>query len=276
MFLSWIIYPTNYPILIILIKVLVTMKKRIMLVLGLILLVNFVSVLSCSANAYSPFNTVTAGDQLSWIVRDYNETNNLVEPCEWWRYSDFTFQGEFVLWVGDVITFTVNNPLLGNGALKIGNLSLALATRDDLGFNLNLFTAPAFPPFQNNSFTPGLLASTNWSAQITAAVKTAEELKGSIMIQTFYQEFLGQSRAVIAFYYSQGDQISNAIYDNATGILLQFYTKHQLWWLGFTITLPSEVPSFVIFFTICALSGLIIIMIVRKKSCSIPHANSRY
>jgi len=270
------IYPTNYPIQNIFIKVLVTMKKQIILVLGLILLVNFVSVLTCSAKAYNPFNTVTSGDQLSWIVRDYNETNNIVEPCEWWRYSDFTFQGEFVLWVGEVITFTVNNPLLGDGALEIGNLTLASATKDDFGFNLNLFTAPAFPPYQNNSFTPGLLSSTNWSAQITAAVKTAEELKGSIMIQTFYQEFLGQNRAVIAFYYTQGDQISNAIYDNETGILLQFYTKHQLWWLGFTITLPSEVPSFVIFFTICALSGLIIIMIVRKKSCSIPHANSRY
>jgi len=248
------------------------MKKQIILILGLILLVNFTLITINDAKAYNPFNTVVSGDKLSWKVCDYNETNNLVEPGEWWRYSDFSYQGEYVLIVGDIITFTVNNPLLGNGALKIGNLTLATATRDDFGFNLNLFTAPAFPPSQNNSFTPGLLSSTNWSAQITAANKTAEELNARIMIQTFYQEFLGQPRAVIAFYYMQGDQITNAIYDNQTGILLQYYSKHELWWLGFTIyTLPSEIPSFIIFLTLCALLGLVIFMIIKKKSSPIPH-----
>jgi hypothetical protein len=244
------------------------MKKQIVLVLGLILLVNSLLVLSPSVKAYNPFNTVVSGDQLLWKVCDYNETNNLDDPADWWRMSDFSFQGEYELYIGDIITFTVDNPNLGNGSLEIGNLTLASASRSDFSFNLNLFSA--FPP----SFTPGLLASTNWTAQIEAANNTL----GTMMIQTTHMTFCEEVRAVIAFYYVYGDQISNAIYDNETGILLSCYTKFGDFWLGldFMGEISSEIPSFEIFFIISVLSAVVILALVKKKMNSIPSPPIEY
>ena len=239
------------------------MKKQVVLILGLILLVNSILVLSSSVKAYNPFNAVVSGDQLFWEVCDYNETNNLDDPTDWWRMSDFSFQGQFELYIRDIITFTVDSPILGNGSLEIGNLTLASVTPSDLSFNLNLFSA--FPP----SFTPSLLASTNWSAQIEAANKTA----GTMMIQTAYMTFLEEVRAVIGFYYVQGDQISNAIYDNETGILLSCYTKFGDFWLGLNFLsgdVFTEIPSFEIFFALSILVALVVLTLVKKKNNSIP------
>jgi hypothetical protein len=244
------------------------MKKQIVLVLGLILLVNSLLVLSTSVKAYNPFDTVISGDQLFWKVSDYNETNNLDDPADWYTYSPFSIVAQYELYIGDIITFTVDDPNLGNGSLEIGNLTLDSVTPSDICFSLSLFSA--FPP----SFTPGLVASTNWTAQIEAANK----ITGTMMIQTMHMTFFGEVRAVIALYYIYGDQISNAIYDNETGILLSSYTKFGNFWLElkFFNDISSEIPSFGIYFAITILFFVVVLALVKKKMNSIPSPPIEY
>ena len=92
------------------------------------------------------------------------------------------------------------------------------------------------------------------------------------MIQTTHMTFCEEVRAVIAFYYLEGDQISNAIYDNETGILLSCYTKFGDFWLGlnFLGEISSEIPSFEILFTISVLFVVMVLVLVKKKMSSIP------
>ncbi|MFX1294398.1 MAG: hypothetical protein ACFFD2_06030 [Promethearchaeota archaeon] len=253
------------------------MKKKISIILSTLIILSVISILPSYGNAYTPFNPIISGDQLSWELLDYNETINSVDPGDWYRTSDWVFMGKYVLNIGDIITFQVDNSLACNGSVRIGNLSVSSVTREDIGFNLNLVTGPAYPPYLNYSWNPAFISSTNWDEQIELANNASNQQGASLIIQTANKTFLGQPRAVISFNYSTYNKITNVIYDNETGILLYLYTEYSditSWWLEMSITIPSGIPSFEIFFSAIALCVLVLILFYKSKFNKILNYNT--
>ncbi|HUX99256.1 MAG TPA: hypothetical protein VMV49_06845 [Candidatus Deferrimicrobium sp.] len=243
------------------------MKKQIVIVLSIIICFNAIWFIPNNINAYNPFNSVETGDQLFWKVLDYNEPYNTIDPANWYRMSDFSNMGNYVLLIGDSVGFTVDDPENGTGTLDIGNMTISAVTRADIGFNLNLITGPAYPPYQNSSLILGLLSSTNWQEHFDEADNVSLEIGATIINQSTYMIFLELNRSVIAFTYIFGDQITYAIYDEDTGILLYYYSKHGLWRLSMIITTaPSEIPSFIWVFSIPILASIgFIFYLLQKK-----------
>lgn len=249
------------------------MRKQIFLVVGLFILVATGSFVPSFATTYSPFNTVTSGNEIYWNVLNFNESSNNLGATTW-TDEYYTPKGIYVLNIGEKIKFTVDDPAACNGTLQIGNLTVNSVTRHELGVDLMLVTGPAWPPFSNYTWDPALISPTNWAYQIELANNATNERVGaSLNVDTYNMTFLGVSRVVQDFYFSWGNQISKAIYDNKTGLLLYMYCRFQNWYLELTISLSNagDIPSFEIFLSILVLSLVIVILFYKRKLLTIPH-----
>ncbi|NVM54030.1 MAG: hypothetical protein HWN66_10050 [Candidatus Helarchaeota archaeon] len=248
------------------------MKKQIFLVLSLIVLVGAVSVIPSIATTYTPFNSITSGDEIHWTVLNFNETSNNFQATTW--LSEFYVpKGKYVLNIGDNIKFTVDNPAACIGTIQIGNLTVNSVTRHEFGLNLMLVTGPASPPFSNYSWDPALISPTNWAYQIDLANNATNERGASLSIDTYNMTFLGVSRAVQDFYFTYGLQISKAIYDTETGLLLYMYIKFMNLYFELEITTiqadGDDIPSFGLMLSILGLSLVIIVLYRKRKAPTI-------
>ncbi len=240
------------------------MKKQKIFLLGLVLLVCFISIQTNGVKASNPFNSVMPGDQLSWEVTNYNETINTVDPADWWRPSDFAFMGEYNLTIGQLINFTVSETEDCSGTLNIGTLKLTSIGRHDIGFNLILFTGPVSPPYYNYSFDPAFISPTNWHQQIVIAFNASNERFGSLNITIGYMIIFGIYRSIISFEYNSMGQFCNASYDYETGLLLYSYAAYSNWWLELSLNRhilanTFEIDGFLISLVIIAVLTIIII-----------------
>ena len=239
------------------------MKKQIWLTLGLIILLTGVSTVPSHGANYTSFSPVATGNVISWKVLDCNETNNIVEPVEWYNMSDWSFVGEYVINIGDIVKFTVQNVAECTGKLEIGNLTVSSMIRADAGFNLNLFTGPVY--LETYEFNPSFISSTDWDEQIELANNASDERGATMIIQPGFLVVMGFNRSVIAFNYTTVEGLeSNGIYDNETGVLLYFDYKFELSWLKMVITIPT-IPSFGSLLTIIVLIGLSFIIYSKGK-----------
>jgi len=248
-------------------------KRRTISTLSVIILVSMVFFIPSNATAYGAFNPIVTGDEIHWTVLNCNDTHSYT-----WTDVSYIPKGKYVLSIGENIKFTVNDPATCTGNIEIGNLTMNSVTRDELGLNLMLITGPAFPPFSNYSFNPALISPTNWATQIELANNaTNERIGASLNVETYNMTFLGTSRAIISFYFTYFGQVSKAIYDNDTGLLLYMYSKYQFGYLELKITnsLDSDnIPSFEIILSISLLSLIIIVIYCKRRAQITSHYTS--
>lgn len=244
---------------------LIQMKKPILLVLSALLLFSLAFTTPISVNANSSISSVAEGDQISWEVTDYNETNNLFDPADWWRTSDWAFCGQYNLSIGDFISFLIIDPAACTGTLEIGNLILSFTTRHDIGFNLIIVTGPA--GFYIYSFDPAFISDTNWNEQTELANNASSEQGASLTVQTSSGVFLGENRQTISFNWNKSGTISNSTYDYQTGILLHLYAKNGNWILEMQISgiTYQAIPGFSGILVTFTLIGLIVLIQLFKK-----------
>ncbi len=252
-------------------------KKHIVLALSIMVVLGVISVIPSLAQNDSVFKPISSGDIISWEVLDTNETNNIVEPVEWWRMSDFAFLGEYQIYIGERINLTVDDPAASNGTLEIGNLTVTSFTRDDAGFNLNLITGPAWFPY-NYAFDPSFISSTNWAAQLELANDSAVERNATMLIESSYMMFLGENRSVFSFNYTTEEGLtSNTTYDAETGVLLYFYYKFELSWLKITIDEINYhtpgIPAFESIFSVLVITAIVLVTLYKQRSGKITKEN---
>lgn len=235
------------------------MKKQLLFALGMIVAICAVSIVPSQAAPYNTIRPIEAGDQFYWKVLNFNET------ATWWGL-DFPYQSYYYrLNIGEKIIFTVSDVDNCYGYLKIGNLTV-LTERSEIGFNLMLITGPAWPPTWNYSFDPALISPTNWQYQIELANNATDERSGaSIIIGESYKTFLGLNRSVISFNFTSGEQTSNAIYDNETGVLLYIDCRHMSYWLEMILAYPDEIPGFEIALATIIMSGFLILVYYKRR-----------
>lgn len=246
------------------------MKKQIAFILCIIVIASAVYFLPSNATT-STFKQIAAGDQITWTVTDYNETNNLVEATDW---NDVNYMriASYSVNIGDNVTFLVGDPSACSGTFKIGNLTLETA-RVELGLNLMAITGPKYVSV-DYEFNPALLCPTNWETQISNATNAAAERSGATMIiGSSYKIFMGFNRSVISFNFTWFGQDSRTIYDNETGILLYLYAKYQLFWIEMrleSITPKSEIPAFEGLLAAFIILGITLVLYSIKKKQKIP------
>ena len=241
------------------------MKRTIVFVLGVLMLFSTLSFFPISAKANSTFIPINSGDEISWEVIDYNETNNVDDPADWWRPSDWMFMGEYNLTIGELINFTVSDPASSSGALTIGTLDLSLTERHAIGFNLICFTGPA--GFYTYSFDPAFLSPTNWAVQNETAMNASAEQGATMIISTYNGVFLGTNRALITYFWNNSGTIGNATYDYETGVLVHLVSVNGNWHLEIEIhsIVSSAIPGFEGILVLFTVIGLLALLKIFKK-----------